>query len=147
MPGEADPLPRLAPGLRRAAARFGTPVQVTDAVTLAGAAARVRAAFPDPWLRAFSVKANDVAGIVARIATLGFDANVVSRGEWAVARRAGLGNDRIASSAGSDHIHGGAGADLIWAWDGTRDWVDGGAGSDRAWLDRFDRTFSIERRG
>jgi diaminopimelate decarboxylase len=93
--GEADALPRLGPVLRRAGARFGTPVQVTDAVTLEAAAAAVRSAFPDPWLRAFSVKANDVAPIVARIASLGFDANVVSRGEWAVARRAGLANDRI----------------------------------------------------
>jgi len=32
---------------------------------------------------------------VARVAALGFDANVVSRGEWAVARRAGLPNARI----------------------------------------------------
>ncbi len=55
----------------------------------------MRDAFPDPWLRAFSVKANDVAGVVARVVALGFDANVVSRGEWAVARRAGLGNERI----------------------------------------------------
>ena len=90
-----DPLPRLGPALRRAAARFGTPVQVTDVVALEAAAADVRAAFPDPWLRAFSVKANDVAPIVKRIAALGFDANVVSRGEWAVARRAGLENGRI----------------------------------------------------
>lgn len=92
---EVDPLLRLAPALRRTAARLGTPVQVTDAVTLASSAADLRAAFPDPWLRAFSVKANDVAGIVGRIAGLGFDANVVSRGEWAVARKAGLANDRI----------------------------------------------------
>ena len=90
-----DPLPRLAPALIGAARRLGTPVQVTDAVELAAAAAAVRAAFPDPWLCAFSVKANDVAGVVARIAALGFDANVVSRGEWAIARRAGLPNDRI----------------------------------------------------
>jgi diaminopimelate decarboxylase len=55
----------------------------------------VRNAFPDPWLRAFSVKANDVAPIVARVAALGFDANAVSRGEWAVARKAGLPNARI----------------------------------------------------
>ena len=95
MPPEADPLPRLAPILRAAAARFGTPVQVTDAVALEAAAASVRAAFPDPWLRAFSVKANDVAGIVARVTSLGFGANVVSRGEWAVARRAGVPNDRV----------------------------------------------------
>jgi diaminopimelate decarboxylase len=92
---EVDPLPRLAPLLRSAAARYGTPVQVTDGPTLEAAAESVRAAFPDPWLRAYSVKANDVAGVVARVAGLGFDANVVSRGEWAVARRAGLPNDRI----------------------------------------------------
>ena len=93
--GEVDPLPRLAPVLRAAAARFGTPVQVTDGPTLEVAADRVRAAFPDPWLRAFSVKANDVAGVVARVAGLGFDANVVSRGEWTVAQRAGLPNHRV----------------------------------------------------
>jgi diaminopimelate decarboxylase len=92
---EADHLPRLAPVLRAAAARFGTPVQVTDAHSLEAAAAGVAAAFPDPWLRAYSVKANDVTAVVARVAALGFDANVVSRGEWAVARRAGLTNDRI----------------------------------------------------
>jgi diaminopimelate decarboxylase len=92
---EVDPLPRLAPVLRAAAARFGTPVQVTDSPTLEAAAKGVRAAFPDPWLRAYSVKANDVAGVVARVAGLGFDANVVSRGEWAVARRVGLPNERI----------------------------------------------------
>ena len=91
----SDPLLRLAPALIGAARRFGTPVQVTDAVELEAAAAAVRAAFPEPWLRAFSVKANDVAGVVARVAALGFDANVVSRGEWAIARRAGLPNDRI----------------------------------------------------
>ncbi len=90
-----DALLRLAPALRLAARRFGTPVQVTDAAGLEVAAARVRRAFPDPWSRAFSVKANDVAAIVARVAALGFDANVVSRGEWAIARKAGLPNDRI----------------------------------------------------
>jgi diaminopimelate decarboxylase len=92
---EVDALPRLAPVLRAAAARFGTPVQVTDASLLRAAAENVRAAFPDPWLRAYSVKANDVAAVVARVAALGFDANVVSRGEWAIARRAGVPNDRI----------------------------------------------------
>jgi diaminopimelate decarboxylase len=91
----ADPLSQLAPALIRAARRFGTPVQVTDAAELAASAAAVRDAFPDPWLRAFSVKANDIAAIVARIADLGFDANVVSRGEWAIASRAGLPNARI----------------------------------------------------
>jgi diaminopimelate decarboxylase len=92
---EPDALPGLAPALIAAARRFGTPVQVSDAVGLELAAGAIRSAFPDPWLRAFSVKANDVAGIVARVAGLGFDANVVSRGEWAIARRAGLPNGRI----------------------------------------------------
>ena len=90
-----DSLPRIGASLVAAARRFGTPVQVTDAVELESAAAAVRDAFPDPWLRAFSVKANDVAALVARVAALGFDANVVSRGEWAIARRAGLPNRRI----------------------------------------------------
>ena len=36
-----------------------------------------------------------MAAVVARVAALGFDANVVSRGEWAVASKAGLPNARI----------------------------------------------------
>lgn len=92
---DAAAFDRLAPLLRGAARRFGTPVAVTDAAALEAAARRVRAAFPDPWLRAFSLKANDVAGLVARIAELGFGANVVSSGEWAIARRAGVPNGRI----------------------------------------------------
>ncbi|HJP89321.1 MAG TPA: diaminopimelate decarboxylase [Candidatus Limnocylindrales bacterium] len=92
---ERDPLPRIHEALRRAASRFGTPVQVTDQATLEASAARIQSAFPDPWLRAFSIKANDVAPIVARLGALGFDANVVSRGEWAVAHRAGIPNARI----------------------------------------------------
>jgi len=92
---ELDRLPALAPALRAAARRFGTPLYLTDLVALEAAAARVVAAFPDPWLRTFSVKANDVPEVVAAIAACGFGANVVSRGEWTVARRAGLPNDRV----------------------------------------------------
>ncbi|HEU0243899.1 MAG TPA: hypothetical protein VFQ75_08345 [Candidatus Limnocylindrales bacterium] len=81
--------------LVRAARRFGTPLHLTDAAGLASAAEELREAFPDPWLRAFSVKANDVPAVIGRLADLGLDANVVSRGEWAAARAAGLTNDRI----------------------------------------------------
>jgi diaminopimelate decarboxylase len=81
--------------LRLAARRFGTPLYVTDLAQLASAAAEVRAAFPDPWLRHYSVKANDVPAIIGAVAGHGFGANVVSRGEWAAATRAGLPNDRI----------------------------------------------------
>jgi diaminopimelate decarboxylase len=95
LPADADRLPAIAASLRRAAGRFGTPAYVTDVATLDEAAATVRAAFPDPWLRHYSVKANDVAAIVALVVERGFGANVVSRGEWQVARRAGVPNDRI----------------------------------------------------
>jgi diaminopimelate decarboxylase len=81
--------------LRRAARRFGTPLYVTDLATLSEAAAEIRAAFPDPWIRQFSIKANDVPAIVAAVARHGFGANVVSRGEWAAAVRAGIPNGEI----------------------------------------------------
>ena len=94
-PAGAGRLAAIAPGLRLAARRFGTPLYVTDVAALDVAASEVRAAFPDPWLRHFSIKANDVAAIVALVAERGFGANAVSAGEWAVARRAGLPNERI----------------------------------------------------
>jgi diaminopimelate decarboxylase len=92
---EPSDLAGLAPALRAAARRFGCPLYLTEAAGLSAAAAELRAAFPDPWIRQYSVKANDVAPIVARLASAGLGANVVSRGEWAIARRAGLANDRI----------------------------------------------------
>jgi diaminopimelate decarboxylase len=96
-PRERDRLPEIAGALRDAAARHGTPLYVTDASSIAAALTELRAAFPDPWIRQYSVKANDVAAIIA-LATApdgGFGANVVSRGEWAAARKAGVPNDWI----------------------------------------------------
>lgn len=87
-------LPAPAERLRAAAARFGTPVAVTAAAALEAAADELKTAFPDPWLRAYSLKANDVPAVVERLGAIGLDANVVSRGEWAVARRAGIANGR-----------------------------------------------------
>jgi diaminopimelate decarboxylase len=55
----------------------------------------MREAFPDPWIRQYSIKANDVVAVVAEVTDRGFGANCVSRGEWAVARRAGVPNDRV----------------------------------------------------
>lgn len=46
-------------------------------------------------MRQFSVKANDTPAVIREVAARGFGANVVSRGEWAVARRAGIPDDRI----------------------------------------------------
>ncbi len=91
----ADRLPAIAPALREAARRHGTPVSLTDLAEIAAAAAELEQAFPDPWLRQYSVKANDVPAIVERIGRLGFGANVVSSGEWAVARAAGIPNGRL----------------------------------------------------
>jgi diaminopimelate decarboxylase len=85
----------LQDSLRVAARRFGTPLFVTDFATLESACAAVRQAFPDPIVRHYSVKANDVPAVIAHVAGRGFGANVVSRGEWALARRAGLPNERI----------------------------------------------------
>jgi diaminopimelate decarboxylase len=92
---QTDRLPTLVEGLHAAASRFGTPLTVTDMSGLAAAAGELVAAFPDPWLRQYSVKANDVPAIVGRLGGLGLGANVVSRGEWSVARRAGIPNGRI----------------------------------------------------
>jgi len=90
-----DRLPALAAELRAAARRYGTPLYVTDGAALDAAADAVRAAFPDPWLRSYSLKANDLPALVARLAARGFGANVVSRGEWELARRAGIPNAMI----------------------------------------------------
>jgi diaminopimelate decarboxylase len=85
----------LDASLRAAAGRYGTPLFVTDLATLDAACAGVRDAFPDPIVRQYSVKANDVPAVVAQVTARGFGANVVSRGEWALARRAGVPNERI----------------------------------------------------
>ena len=55
----------------------------------------VAVAFPDPIVRQYSVKANDVPAVIAAVAAHGFGANVVSRGEWSLAARAGVPNERI----------------------------------------------------
>jgi diaminopimelate decarboxylase len=91
-----DRLPAVAGALRLAASRFGTPAYVTDLTAIEAAGEELRASFPNPWLRHYSVKANDVAGIVAAAsAAAGAGATVVSSGEWAIARRAGLANADI----------------------------------------------------
>jgi diaminopimelate decarboxylase len=93
---DPDRLPLIANGLRAAADRFGTPLYATDAVTLGAAGEELRTAFPDPWIRQFSVKANDVAAIVGSVAAVArAGANVVSIGEWSIASRAGIPNESI----------------------------------------------------
>jgi diaminopimelate decarboxylase len=95
-PADADRLPDIAGALREAARVAGTPVHVVDLVAVEEAGQRLRAAFQDPWIRQYSVKANDVPAVVAAAAeAAGGGANVVSRGEWALARRADIPNEHI----------------------------------------------------
>jgi diaminopimelate decarboxylase len=96
-----DRLPEIAEALLAAARRFGTPGYVTDLGSIAAARAALADAFPDPCIRQYSVKANDVAAVIAAVCGEGgnahasIGANVVSRGEWAAAARAGVENRRI----------------------------------------------------
>jgi diaminopimelate decarboxylase len=94
---ESDRLQAIAAALRGAADRHGTPVYVTDAPTVGAAVDELARAFPDPWIRQYSVKANDVPAVIRLVTDgpLGLGANVVSRGEWAAARAAGIPNARI----------------------------------------------------
>ena len=90
-------LAMVAPALRAAGSRFGTPVYVTDIEAIDTAAVELAAAFPDPWLRLYSVKANDVPAVIGAVVAGGLHGvSVVSRGEWALASRAGIDDGRIA---------------------------------------------------
>jgi diaminopimelate decarboxylase len=84
------PHPDLAERLRHEADRLKTPVYVYEGDRLDRNAEAVRAAFPDPWIRLFSLKANGTPGVMRRIARSGFGANAVSRGELSLAARAGV---------------------------------------------------------
>ena len=57
--------------------------------TIAAAAAEVSDAFPDPWLRSYSVKANDVPAVIAAVA-LTHDLTMVTHNVAELARIAQL---------------------------------------------------------
>ncbi len=93
-PCEDDRLPAIARTLRLAASRYGTPLYLTDVATIDACATELAEAFPDPWIRQYSLKANDLPAIVEHVTRSGIGANVVSRGEWALSRRAGVPTSR-----------------------------------------------------
>jgi diaminopimelate decarboxylase len=93
-PGEGR-LSALAPAFSAAAYVFGTPSYLTDLRTLDRCAAEAESAFPEPWLRQYSLKANGLPALVRRLAGRGWGGNIVSAGEWLLARRAGLPNEAI----------------------------------------------------
>lgn len=76
--------------MRRAAAEHGTPLYVYDLARLRADAAAIRAAFPDPWIRLFSLKANGLPALGREVRRAGFGAAAVSGGELRLARRAGF---------------------------------------------------------
>jgi diaminopimelate decarboxylase len=92
---EADRLTALAPAFCAAADTYDTPLYVTDLQTLERCAADVESAFPEPWLRQYSLKANSLPALVRLLASRGWGGNIVSAGEWRRARRAGLPNGAI----------------------------------------------------
>jgi diaminopimelate decarboxylase len=96
--GEAAAPAVLAAMARQAARRYGTPLYLYDLGRLRDDARTLSHAFPDPWLRLYSLKANATPGLVREIAALGFGANVVSLGEWRLARTAGVDDGRTALS-------------------------------------------------
>lgn len=94
-PRDADRLSALASAFLASADAYGTPLYVTDLQTLDHQAAEVESAFPDPWLRQYSLKANGLPALVRKLARRGWGGNVVSAGEWRLAMRAGLPNAAI----------------------------------------------------
>ena len=88
--GTVAAVPGLREHLARAAQDFGTPLYFVDVYALTRAAAAVEAAFPEPWVRQYSLKANDLPAVTELLAARGWGANVVSGGEWASARAAGV---------------------------------------------------------
>ena len=65
---------RIAEAAVRAASAHETPLFLTDAAALETNADAVAAAFPDPWLRAYSLKADPEPSLVRRLAARGWAA-------------------------------------------------------------------------
>jgi diaminopimelate decarboxylase len=86
----------LRPNLTESAERFGTPVYVLDLVSVERSARHVESAFPAPWIRLYSVKANDLPEVAGFLRRRGWGASVVSSGEWQHARQGGVANGSIA---------------------------------------------------
>jgi diaminopimelate decarboxylase len=84
------PAARRDAAMRQAARSFGTPLYFYDRAALRRDAAALRSAFPDPWLRLYSLKANGLPSLIGELAGSGFGASAVSGGELSLAARAGF---------------------------------------------------------
>lgn len=80
---------------REAVKQFGTPLYLYDLARLRADATAIREAFPDPWIRLYSLKANGLPGLVREIASEGFAMSAVSGGELDLGRRSGTPPARL----------------------------------------------------
>ena len=87
--------PRIAAAAEQAAHATPTPFYLTSGAEIAAAAAHLEAAFPDPWVRSYSLKADPLPAIVSLLKERGWGANCVSLGEINAARSAGVPNAQI----------------------------------------------------
>ena len=82
--------------LAEAAGRFGTPLYLYDISALLADARAIEEAFPDPWIRLVSLKANGLPQLLRHVSSLSLGASAVSRGEMSLAARAGFPPERTA---------------------------------------------------
>jgi diaminopimelate decarboxylase len=87
--------PRLATAAEIVARTTPTPFYLTSEREIAAAVAHLEAAFPDPWVRSYSLKADPLPAIVSLLNGRGWGANCVSLGEINAARSAGVPNSQI----------------------------------------------------
>ena len=87
--------PRIATAAEIAARTTPTPFYLTSETEIAAAAAHLEAAFPDPWVRSYSLKADPLPVIVSLLKNRGWGANCVSLGEINAARSASVPNSQI----------------------------------------------------
>ena len=95
MTGSADLASTLVTTITAAAEAHATPFYLTDERRLREAALLLESAFPDPWVRSYSLKADPLPAVVKVLAERGWGANCVSSGEINAARTAGVPNSRI----------------------------------------------------
>jgi len=84
-----------APAIRRLVRRFGTPLYAYDFDELQRRALGLRGALSPRFDLFYAVKANPSLAVLSLFARLGLGADVASRGELALALRAGFSPDRI----------------------------------------------------
>ena len=87
--------PRIVAAAEQAARTTPTPFYLTSEADITAAASHLEAAFPDPWVRSYSLKADPLPSVVRLLATRGWGANCVSLGEINAARSAGVLNAQI----------------------------------------------------